>query len=503
MEKPGMDRRRKSFGAGLLNASPAFLPAVLLLGALIFPLFLPVPLWAESAPAPWLFIETAPDHPRSGGFLVLTVLVDHPRPGEVEVRPPPFPAVLVPGLSRREPRLIGEKRWTVVEYHFTLRGSGRLTLAPFEVICPLGRSFSSPLVLDIEAAEVEALYHPLLVWENIPPRLGLGESLEFSLRLSGWDPRRPMPDPAVFAPEAPEGFILETLNSEPQETGLALRLRLIPLAGAAFYLPARTIRSGALLLEIPPLRIPVSPSTGFREGPKNPLPPVPPGGASLPEDFPAFPFPDVDLSSASIWFFRSTCLKALVPVRASWEAGDRVRALAELRACERRHPAGPLFRPLRRTIEAGLGLDAAGDEPWRPRILFRIGIFGSLGLILFSAFPRFFRRSPAGRGEKKSSSGRRFSGFPAYRVLLLVLLAIGGFSAWGLIDGIPGGKRPGVLRETEARRIPDPAGTVIGKFREGQAVQARSFSGPWIWVEAPDSPLNAGWIPASDIVFYP
>ncbi|MDR1100540.1 MAG: hypothetical protein LBL28_08680, partial [Treponema sp.] len=397
MEKPGMDRRRKSCGAGLLGASPAFLPVFLLLMAHIFPLLLPVPLGAESSPEPWLFIETAPDNPRSGGFLVLTVLVDHPRPGEVEVRPPPFPAVLVPGLSRREPRLIGEKRWTVVEYHFSLRGSGRLTLAPFEVICPRGRGLSPPLVLDIEAAEGEAVFHPLPVWENIPPRLVLGESLEFNLRISGWDPRRPMPDPAVFAPEAPEGFILETLSPGPGETGLALRLRLIPLAGVPFYLPARTIRSGDLLLEIPPLRIPVSPSAGFRESPKNPPPPVPAGSAPLPEDFPPFPFPDVDtLPSASFWFFRSAYLKALGPIRASWEAGDRVRALAELRACERRHPAGPLFRPLRRTMEAGLGLEEAGDEPWRPRILFRIGIFGSLGLILFSAFPQFFRLPPAG-----------------------------------------------------------------------------------------------------------
>jgi hypothetical protein len=68
---------------------------------------------------------------------------------------------------------------------------------------------------------------------------------------------------------------------------------------------------------------------------------------------------------------------------------------------------------------------------------------------------------------------------------------------------MPGGKRSGVLRETEARRIPDSAGTVTGTFREGQAVQARSTSGSWIWVETPDSPQNAGWIPAADIVFYP
>jgi hypothetical protein len=244
MEKPGMDRRRKPAGAGLL----AF-----------FFLLAPAFSGAQNPPGELrVLAETAPERPVSGGFWTLTLLVDCPRPGEVEIRPPPFPPALSLDSVRREPRLLGNERWTAVEYRFILRGSGPLSLAPFEILSPRGRAFSAPLSLEIRAAGGEI--RPRLVWENIPPRLVVGETRELCLRIMDWDPQRPLPAPALFLPEVPRGVILEALAPRPGdgEAGRALRLRLIPLAGGRFELPGKTLRSGDLLLEIPPLSIPVS-----------------------------------------------------------------------------------------------------------------------------------------------------------------------------------------------------------------------------------------------------
>lgn len=254
MEKPGMDRRRKPSGSGLLMLSPRTLG--ILLPLLVLPVF--SALWAQNSPGELrVLTETSPETPISGGFWTVTLLVDYPRPGELEVRPPLFPPGLIPDTIRREPRLRGNERWTVLEYRFLLRDSGRLDLGPFEISSPRGRTFSAPLSLDIEPARGEVRLWP--VWESVSPRLAVGESLEFCLTIPGWDPRTPLPAPALLMPPVPPGCILEALDPRPgdREAGRALRLRLIPLAAGEFALPARTVRSGGFLLELPPLWISV------------------------------------------------------------------------------------------------------------------------------------------------------------------------------------------------------------------------------------------------------
>lgn len=215
-------------------------------------------LWAQNPPGELrVLTESAPENPVSGDVWTLTLLVDHPRPGELEVRPPSFPPGLIPDTTRREPRLRGNERWTALEYRFILRDSGPLNLGPFEISSPRGRTFSAPLSLDIGPAGGDVRLRT--VWELVPPRLAIGEDLEFYLTIPGWDSRTPLPVPALLLPPAPPGCILEALEPRPgdREAGRALRLRLVPLAAGEFSLPARTVRSGNFLLELPALRIPV------------------------------------------------------------------------------------------------------------------------------------------------------------------------------------------------------------------------------------------------------
>jgi hypothetical protein len=206
-------------------------------------------------------VETEPPALVSGESWTLILLVDHPNPGEVEILPPRFPPALLPDQIRRESRLTGSERWTAAEYRFILGEPGEILLPPFEVITPRGRSQSAPLALTIQAPPGE--FHPQLVWENIPPRLELGQSLEFSLCLTGWDPRRPLPAASLFVPPVPKGVILEISEPAPddREKGRLLRFRLIPLSGTRFSLPAVKLRHEGLLLEIPALEIPTDQRT--------------------------------------------------------------------------------------------------------------------------------------------------------------------------------------------------------------------------------------------------
>jgi hypothetical protein len=164
-------------------------------------------------------------------------------------------------------------------------------------------------------------------------------------------------------------------------------------------------------------------------------------------------------------------------------------------------------------METSLGLAGTPDEPWRPRLLLRISLLGSLGLAALIALGRLFRGGEEGEmpraGRKSGGSairrrGRNPEGPMSRRAGLVLLLVFWGLCLWGLFDGrgLPGGRRSGVLRETAARRIPDSAGTIAAFFREGQPVRARSRSGSWVWVETPDTSLEAGWIPAEDVIFY-
>jgi hypothetical protein len=175
-------------------------------------------------------------------------------------------------------------------------------------------------------------------------------------------------------------------------------------------------------------------------------------------------------------------------VQSLWDAGDRAAALAELRRFERDHPAGPLLKNLRRNLEHALGLEYTADEKWRPRELLILGLLGGIAGAAAGAIRRFFRPLPSRR-----------AGF-----FIIIFLGFAGICLWGILAGrgIPPGRSAGVLRETTARRIPDPGGEAAAFFREGQPVSIRSGGGPWVWVEAPDTPVSAGWAPREAVIFY-
>jgi hypothetical protein len=202
--------------------------------------------------------------------------------------------------------------------------------------------------------------------------------------------------------------------------------------------------------------------------------------------------------------FRSACEGIRERAAALWNDGRRVEALAELRRNERDHFAGPALVPLRREAERVLSLEQSqgGNEKWRPRVLLGAGLFGSLALLILSGVLRFFRKKDVTPGWSRG-----------YKSVLIILFIVAGISLYGLGDAarrlLPGSGQYALIRETEARRVPESGGAVNVRFKEGERVRIsgdkspgdKSPSGRLNWAYA-ESDTGAGWVRTGDIIFY-
>jgi hypothetical protein len=448
-----------------------------------------------------------PDAPAAGAEWTLTLLIDHPSPEEVTVLAPPVTAALFLDQVRKGPYAAGPpadsgRPWTAVEYRFTVRRSGAFTLDSFTVIVPGGRTITAPLVLNARMADGEAeSSRPRLAWESPPSNLRAGKPAAIELRAGGAGFRQPLPEPELFMPAVPAGFIIapERLSPEERSGGLALRLTVIPLDAAALALPGRAVQYGNTVFEIPGLHIPVIPAgltAGEADAPA-PERPAPDAELAPAPNVPAAPFPDFESPSRPYpilrRFFGGPYAAVYDAARDLWDRGYRAEALAELRRGERDHPAGPLFASLRREAEASLGLTGTGDEESAYPMLALCAVCFALVLAagpVCRALPRPARRNKI-------------------RALCLALYAAGAlFALYRLLGGsgkLPGQARTGVLRASAVHRIPDPEGEVIARFREGRPVRlppAAGKTGRWVRIITRDRDNDTGWVPVEQIILY-
>ncbi|MDR0876985.1 MAG: hypothetical protein LBN21_02945 [Treponema sp.] len=249
-----MDRRITRRRTGLLTKKKIYIP----LSFFAFCAFAAVLPFSAAAQEPRVVVQFEQGGLVTGSPWTLAFLVDHGVPAEVEVRPPPIPAALTQDRLLRELRLVkGDgadyECWTAVEYSFFLSQAGTITLGPFAIQTPAGAAVTSPVTITVTGAAGKEAFHPKLAWEKAPPRLTVGESAVFDLKMTGWPKDRPAPPPAFFLPAPPKGVILEAVPGI--RDGAALRLHLIPLEAGLFTLPPRRLTYGEIVLEIPALNI--------------------------------------------------------------------------------------------------------------------------------------------------------------------------------------------------------------------------------------------------------
>jgi hypothetical protein len=438
-------------------------------------------------------IQSSPANPIAGGAWTVTILADHPLTQEVLVQPPDFPRSLMLQRVRTDLRYVTPpaeenslppegRRWTAVEFLFTLQSGGRITLEPFKVTVGLKQAVTGPISIQVrEANPSPAQIAPSLRWERPPASLSQGRAEELSLVLSNWDLAKPIPR-NWFRGKIPEKLILDELPfiDPGQDRTIRYPIRIIPLEGGNVILGSFQIQVEGETLEIPRLNLPVTyaPSEAGTLGGARGTSDLPPDdeNEALDGELSIF-FPK---NQEKVFFFlQNEYDKVIEEARELWEQDRRAKALAVLRKNERDSLSGPFLVSLRRELDSKMGL-STGDEAWA---IWNHPAFPWVCFFLFLLVTELFLKNRVPLRSYKS-------------VIVLICLLILQISF--LLIGLSGGfssfqSRSAVLEETPAYRVPDPSGAVQVRFDEGQPVKIRSSSGVWIYAESIDG--RSGWVP--------
>ncbi|MDR2134625.1 MAG: hypothetical protein LBP27_05905, partial [Treponema sp.] len=164
----------------------------------------------------------SPDNPVAGGSWTVTILVGHPVPREVTVKPPRFPPSLILERVRTESRLLTRPgrsdeagppadpaRWTAVEFLFTLMEPGEIVLEPFEAFAGGRSAVTREISVRVrEGAGSPRRRVPVFRWETPVPPLTAGAAAGLRLVLTGWERGKEAPRD-FFKGKAPLNAILE------------------------------------------------------------------------------------------------------------------------------------------------------------------------------------------------------------------------------------------------------------------------------------------------------
>jgi len=136
-----------------------------------------------------------------------------------------------------------------------------VVVALFLFLTPLIHAQNYPLlnpglIIENDAQENE-ITSIAMYWEGMPPqgRIRAGEQIILTLRARGWYSQQPAS--AFFTPPVPAGVILTALELSAAEraSGIAVKVRIIPLAAGDIVLPARTLSHENTQFAIPLLRL--------------------------------------------------------------------------------------------------------------------------------------------------------------------------------------------------------------------------------------------------------
>jgi len=215
------------------------------------------------AQEPRILIQTSPERPVEGSTMTLTLLVEHGEPDEVNVLAPPIPDGINLDFMLKGPRHVyaDEDRWTAIEFRFIVTNSGTITFEPFTILTPRGRMQTEPfnIIAQKTPSKRNEIIFYRLSWENVPTNLKIGENAVVVLRVNNWKNTASLPESGLFLQSVPMGHIVETLQLSENEksSGIALKLRIIPLQTGVLTIANRRLTIEDAIYEVPVLRIPV------------------------------------------------------------------------------------------------------------------------------------------------------------------------------------------------------------------------------------------------------
>jgi hypothetical protein len=439
----------------------------------------------------------------------ISILVNHPNPGEVVIDPPPFneeffferlsSSLHIVDVPRKRTRLSENSeeedddshKWTELKITLVAAKEGQFTLGSWTITSPQYSINTLPLQL-VVVKDKNSEVPPEFVWAGASS-VRVNETGIAMLRVKETESGIKYPHELKIPVAAPRNAIVETLPISKQEElrGTVLRLGVLPISGNEVRLEARTVRYKDWHIVVPELKLSVAGAArkaGAQEETLDnkvffePLPESEAGEVVKTPEFPSqksFGLPG--------FFDGAKCLALTERVRALWEIGNYALCLSVLRKAERDFIAGAAIAAFRRECEEALDLPALHNEVWLPPRLFAaFGILGLLIVVLCAAnlIVRLILDKPL-RFRKK-------------RFILGAALCL--FAAGGIIAGKLESGRRAVLDKTLIYDLPEQGAAGSSSFARGTPVLLRSASGNWLYVEAANG--SSGWVPKSSASVY-
>ena len=445
-----------------------------------------------------LFLDSSPINPMVNTPWTLIIMVNHPNPSNVNVRPPDIPSSLHMDRVRIEARMFRNERWTQVEYIFISRRAGAVSLEPFLVTVPGIQAETDSISISFRDTPVSTRsYQPRFLWLGSVTSLNMGAKSELVLELTDWNPALDPPS-GIFQGSIPVNAIID--ESIPVAAGNGVYrypINVIALEGDSVNLEAISFISGTYSLSIPALRIPVHPSSPVISSEEIDTA----SDDDLIIESRILNFPDVQ---GDVFFiFQGTHNRIVSDIRILWDEGRRAEALAEIRRYERDSPAGPFLTALRSEMEEALDLGFTENERWRPLNVHPLSWLICFFLFIFTCIFLVVYR-PRRERKRQSVTSSLPGGFKGTLVLMLVIGLAFIFVEGGLrrlrIIPLNQAKNAVVLEQIPVHRIPDLNSAINAWFTEGQPVTAGDMMGGWRYVESVDG--RAGWIPDHAVIIY-
>jgi hypothetical protein len=411
--------------------------------------------------------------------------VNHPDPNEIYVRPPDFKDGFRMERMRTEVHAMldsprNSEQWTVFEFLLVADEAGAKELGSFEVTARGETKSTNSLVVNVHPAKRQDL-NTRFIWTgqsgNVVHQGGVYEA---ALRVADREKNKRYPALPVQI-DAPENAIFEKvpLSKTDYDLGYVLRLRIVPLNEQPVNINPFSVYYEKSRVDIPPLTI-------------NVLPPItPPPETSMPTSAPA----DTEEADAAPSikpvtfsmpaggaFFEAGAASCIAEAERLWDEGKYADALAVLRGGEMTLFTAGAVKSVRAACEEALALQPVPNWARLPRMpLAALSIlFAAIFIVLLCV--------------------RKILHISLPPLLISLLVSVSAASVLSFSYSYEKGKA--VLKKCEAYPIPEDGVKAAVFFMEGEPVNIRSETGPWVYVESfrPNVLEKYGWVKKENAV---
>ncbi|MDR0663428.1 MAG: BatD family protein [Spirochaetaceae bacterium] len=433
-----------------------------------------------------ILFEFAPDAVIQDEPFTINLLVNHPDPNEIYVRPPDFQDDFRVERMRTEVQVMldsprNSEQWTVFEFLLVAGESGAKELGSFEITALGETKITNPVTVNVRPSE-RRNSNTMLIWDgqNVnTDAVNQGGVYEAVLRVANREKGRRYPALPAWI-DAPLNAIVEEvpLSKNDYDSGVVLRLRIVPLDEQPVKINPFSVNYEESLIEVPSLTVNVPPFV------KN-LPKTKPPETQAPLQTAAPDTPDeparikpvsFSVPAGGGTFFDAGVRDCIAEAERLWAGEKYAAALAVLRRGEITLFAAGTVKKVRTACEDALNLPSAPNWAWLPRTpLTAVFIMSAAAFIILLC------------GGKA-----RCVQLPPLLISLLVsVLAVSVLSFSYFYE-----KNKAVLKNCAAYPIPEDGVKAAVFFMEGEPVSIHSESDSWIYVESfrPNVLEKYGWV---------